>query len=356
MLSAAAAALVCLAGGCVNVPNPLPGKDPVPVKPDTLPVAMRWVDTLGANIDKTVEITTLDIDAPYNIDIPRGFSAAGAGLNRMVCVAPNGASVKFSIRENLPGGTLDFWRKIITRSLVQKYKFRVLEDKGFRTPENLNGWIFTGQRIVKGKVYKYKLALISWCDELYLAELSGAAKAFDATVSAFDKSLKTFDLAFWRMQHDANCTNPFLRYDPVRVIPQAERGLFKTSWTPIQLGFIPYVQLWDSPGKVYGLALNFFYLKQQRVGGISYSLFNAVKESYGIQLGGFFSAAEENCGLSIGVLYNAVRVNNGLTIGLITRGEEGSHGVQIGLLNFNSSADYPFCLPFINFPLYSCNR
>lgn len=353
----AVAALLCIAGGCINVPNPLPGKKAVDLKqPIALSLPMRFVEGFGANIDKTTEITTLDIVAPFCMELPEGFGAAGAGLNSMICVSPAGASLKLSVRENIPLATLDIWRQFVIRSLVQKHKYKILEDKGFKTTENLNAWSVTAQCTVKGKSYKYKLVMISWCNTLYMAELSGSSRVFDATVGAFDTALKSCDLAFWRMRHAYSCTNPFLRFDPVKVTPHAERGLFATSWTPLQLGFIPYAQLWDSPSKVYGLGLNLFYLKQQRVGGISYALFNAVKESYGIQLAPFFSAAEENIGLSIGLLYNAVRVNNGLTIGLITRGEEGSHGVQIGLLNFNSSPDYLFCMPVINFPIFSCFR
>jgi hypothetical protein len=56
------------------------------------------------------------------------------------------------------------------------------------------------------------------------------------------------------------------------------------------------------------------------------------------------------------LLYNIIHKNNGLSIGLINRAEEGSHGVQIGLLNFNSSPDYLYCFPIINFPIFACFR
>ncbi|MBO5723345.1 MAG: hypothetical protein J6S58_00805 [Lentisphaeria bacterium] len=357
LFSMAAVALLNIAGGCINVPNPPAGKDPVCLKnPVELALPMRWIENLGAQVEKNAESTTLDIQAPFSMEIPKGFSAVGSALNAMICTSPYECSLKLSTRENYPGATLSFWRQVITRVLIEKHQFRILEDKGIVTSENLKGWSVTAQRAVKGKNYKYRLVLIHWEGTLYLAELAGRSRAFDAAAADFEKALRSCNLAFWRMRHAADCTNPFLRYDPVQVIPSAKRGLFATSWTPLQLGFIPYAQLWDSPSNVYGLALNLFYLKQKRVGGISYGLFNAVKESYGIQLAPFFSAAEENIGLSIGLLYNAAQVNNGLTIGLITRAEEGSHGVQIGLLNFNSSPDYLFCLPIINFPIFKCFR
>ena len=357
LLSMAAAALFCFAGGCVNVPNPVPGQETVNLKtPPGLAMPMRWIENFGANVDKTAEITTLDIQFPFSMELPKGFSAAGSGLNTLIAVSPYECSLKLSTHENFPGATLGFWKHVITRVLIEKHQFVILEDKGFKTTENVSAWSVTAQRKINGKDYKYKLVMMSWDDTLYIAELFGRIRAFEASIVAFDTALRSCDLAFWRIRHDNNCTNPFWRYDPVKVIPFAKRGLFETSWTPIQLGFFPFAQLWDSPSKVYGLGLNLFYLKQQRVGGISFALFNAVKESYGIQLAPLFSAAEENIGLSVGLLYNATRVNNGLTVGLITRSEEGSHGVQLGLLNFNSSPDYFFCFPLINFPVFACFR
>ena len=357
LLSMVAVAVLGIVSGCVNVPNPVPGNEPVNLKnPVKVAMPMRWIESFGAVVDKTAEITTLDMVAPYSMDIPKGFSAAGSALNAIICVSPYECSVKLSTRENLPGATLSFWRQVISRVLIEKHNYKIIEDKGFKTSENVSAWKVTGLRTVKGKAHKYKLVVMLWGDTLYFAELFGRARAFEAGEKEFDTALLTCNLAFWRMRHAYECTNPFLRFDPVKVVPHANRGLISTSWTPIQLGFFPYAQLWDSPSNVYGFGINLIYLKQQRVGGISYALFNAVKESYGIQLAPFFSAADENIGLSIGLLYNAVRVNNGLTIGLITRGEEGSHGVQIGLLNFNSSPDYPFVMPIINFPIFSCFR
>ena len=357
LLSMASVALLCIAGGCVNVPNPVPGKEPVCLKnPAKLALPMRWVEMFGANVDRTAEITTLDTVAPYRMEIPAGFSAVGSALRSMICVSPYECSLKLSTRENLPGANLNNWRQVITRVLIEKHNYKIIEDKGFKTSENISAWSVVGLRNIKGKDHKYRLVMILFDDTLYIAELFGRAKAFEAANCSFETALRSCDLAFWRGRHYYSCTNPFSRFDPVKVVPHAGRGLFATSWTPIQLGFFPYAQLWDSPSNVYGLGLNLFYLKQNRVGGISFSLFNAVKESYGIQLAPFFSAADENIGLSIGLLYNAVRANNGLTIGLVTRGEEGSHGVQIGLLNFNSSPDYFFCMPIINFPVFACFR
>ena len=357
LFSMAAVAVLCIAGGCVNVANPLPGKEPVNLKqPVKLAMPMRWIESFGANVDKTAEITTLDTVAPYSMDIPAGFSAAGSALNSMICVSPYECSMKLSTRENLPGATLRSWRQIFIRVLMEKHNYQIIEDRGFKTSENLNAWTVTGQREIAGKNHKYKLVIIQWEGTLYIAELFGRAKAFETALTPFETALVSCNLAFWRMRHAYDCTNPFLRFDPVKVVTQRNRGLIDTSWTPLQLGFFPYAQLWESPSKVYGLGINLFYLKQDRVGGISFAPFNAVKESYGVQLAPFFSAAEENIGLSVGLLYNAVQVNNGLTIGLVTRAEEGSHGVQIGLLNFNSSPDYLFCMPIINFPIFACFR
>jgi hypothetical protein len=290
------------------------------------------------------------------MDIPDGFSAVGSGLNSMICVSPMEASVRMLRRNNLPGGTLDFWRKVISRVLIEDHGYEILADNGLETTERVNSWTVTGKRIVEGAEYKYKLVMASFEGELYMVELFGSTAAFDASEKAFDRAVDSMDLGFWRMRHERDCTNPFLAFDPVKVTPPEGTGLFKTSWTPLQLGLFPYVQLWDSPSHVYGIGLDLFFLDQKRVGGISFSLFNAVKESYGIQLAPIAAASEENCGLSIGLLYNIIHKNNGLSIGLINRAEEGSHGVQIGLLNFNSSPDYLYCFPIINFPIFACFR
>lgn len=359
LLIAAAGVLCTLVAGCMNTPNPVPNTDPVPMKairPAGMNVPMRWVDDLGSSGDFTKDITSLNMFAPYIVDMPVGFSAVGAGLDSLICAAPNGAAIKFFVKENMPGATLDFWRQIILRSLMQKQSYQILQDRGFRTTENIPAWQVTAVRKSGKDEYKYCLTAASFGDKLYLAEMYGKSMAFDESAAAYQQAIASMDIGFWRVRHLYECTNPYLAYDPVLVTPKAGRGLINTSWTPIQLGFMPWAQLWESTSNVYGLDINLLVNEQKRCAGISYGLFNAVKESFGIQIGALMSAAEWNCGLSIGVLYNLVRDNDGVSIGLINRAEEGSQGIQIGLLNFNSSPDYLSWFPIINFPLFSCFR
>ena len=359
LLTAVAGAICTLAAGCMNTPNPVPNQDPIPMKvaiPAGMKVPMRWVEALGSSTDHTKEITSLNMFTPYLVDVPAGFSAVGAGLNSLICVSPEGASIKFFVKENVPGGTLDYWRKTIVRSLIEKHNYQILQDKGFRTTENIPAWSVTAVRKYQGEEYKYALTAASFGDKLYLSEMYGKSLVFDAAVPAYQQAVASMDLGFWRVRHLYECTNPYLAYDPVLVTPKADRGLINTSWTPIQLGFMPWAQLWESTSNVYGLDINLLVNEQKRVAGISYGLFNATKESFGIQLAPLMGATEWNCGISIGLLYNLVRDNDGISIGLINRAEDGSQGIQIGLLNFNSSPDYLSWFPIINFPLFACFR
>lgn len=359
LLIAAAGVLSTMVAGCMNTPNPVPAQDPIPLKvvrPAGMNIPMRWVDELGSSTDHSKEITSLNMFAPYKVDMPAGFSAVGTGLNSIICVSPEGASIKYFVKENVPGGTLDFWRKLISRSLMEKHNYRILQDKGFRTTENIPAWTITAARMYNNEEYKYALTAVSFDGNLYLSEMYGKSLVFDAAAPAYQQSVASMDLGFWRVRHLYECTNPYLAYDPVVVTPKAGRGLINTSWTPIQLGFMPWAQLWESTSNVYGLDLDLLVNEQKCVAGISFGLFNAVKESYGLHVGALMGATERNCGLSIGLLYNLVRDNDGVSIGLINRAEEGSQGIQIGLLNFNSSPDYLSWFPIINLPLFSCFR
>lgn len=358
-----AAALLFGGFGCVNYPNPMPDKSPVAFKnPMHLDLPMRWVALLGKDVDTVAKFSTLDAVKPFPFLIPCGFGAAGSGFDSIICVNPTEVSARFFTRMNMPGARLPFWRHTILRVLIEQHNYKIILDEGFKTTENINAWRVTGIKTIVNKKtgakkdYKYKLVMAIWGDTLYMAECYGRIKAFDAAEKSFDKAISTMDLAFWRIIHQPPVFDPFFFYDNVAVHPQHNTGIWCPSWTPLQLGFFPYGQIFCSTSNVYGLGFDLFFLNQNRTCGISYGLFNAVKENYGIHLAPLVGATEKNCGLSIGVLYNNIRVNNGLSIGLVNRAEEESHGVQLGLLNFNSSPDYPFFMPIINFPFFALFR
>ncbi len=348
------AAIGLLAGAGCTTPSELPDQFPVRTHvPAGVNLPMRWVELLGKNVDKTPEITTLDTVPPYSLEIPRGFGAVGSGLNSMVCVSPQEASVRFFVRENMPGAKLNFWRSVIYRTLKEDQGYKILKEHAFKTTENLNGWKITGIRTIQRETYKYKFVMVTFDDTLYMAEFYGKEKVFDENERAFDAAIDTMDLAFWRIIHGRNNTEPFFAFDPVAVMPKSGNGLFGTSWTPLQLGLFPYCQIFESKSNVYGLGLNLFVMDQNVTCGISYALFNAVKRSYGIHLAPLWGATEKNYGLSIGLIYNQIRENYGLSIGLVNRAEKNSRGVQLGLLNFNSDPDYFYCFPIINLPVFS---
>ncbi len=341
-----------LLAGCAT-PSELPDNSAIKTSiPVGVELPMQWVKLLGKDVYKTPEISTLDTQAPYCVEIPRGFGAVGSGLNSMVCVSPQEASVRFFTKENLQGAKLNFWRNVICRVLMEEHGYKILKEEGFKTTENLDAWKITGIRAIEGINYKYKLVVVTFDNMLYMAEFYGKEAVFNDTEKAFDSSIDTMNLAFWRIIHGRDNTEPFFVFDPVKVTPKSDNGLFGPDWTPLQLGFFPYGQIFDSASNVYGLGLNLFGMSQNTTCGISYALFNAVKENYGIHLAPLWGTTEKNCGLSIGLLYNQIGVNNGLSIGVINRAEKNSNGIQIGLLNFNTDPDYFYCFPIINFPLF----
>ncbi len=343
-----------LAGAGCATPSELPDNSAIQTSvPEGVKLPMRRVSLLGKNVDKTAEITTLDTQSPYSVEIPRGFGAVGSGLNSMVCVSPQEASVRFFTKENLPGAKLNFWRNVLYRTLKEEHGYKILNEQGFKTTENLDAWKITGIRTIERENYKYKLVVITFDKTLYMAEYYGKEAVFNANEKAFDDAVDTMNLAFWRIIHGRDNTEPFFAYDPVKVTPKSDNGLFGPDWTILQLGFFPYGQIFDSKSNVYGLGLNLFVMDQNTTCGISYALFNAVKESYGIHLAPLWGSTEKNYGLSIGLIYNQIRENNGLSIGLINRAEKNSHGVQIGLLNFNTDPDYFYCFPIINLPVFA---
>ena len=158
-------------------------------------------------------------------------------------------------------------------------------------------------------------------------------------------------------------------------------GLFNVSWTPLQLGIFPGLQLFgksDTCGlslflladsgstNNYGMQIAPLILRRKCNYGLSMAIFSLFGENnYGMQLAlitygkenkgaavGFYTVTQVNNGLQLGILTESVsrtetasRSNFGVQIGMYNKAES---GLQFGLLNYNPNANIKY-LPFFNY-------
>jgi hypothetical protein len=174
------------------------------------------------------------------------------------------------------------------------------------------------------------------------------------------------------------CGFALMAHFPMSVAAEKQKGAFNVTFTPLQLGVFPDIQLFY--GKTHTFAALALLGVMQESSLLSFAPVNGLKNNYFLQTGFllavtennyFLSAAlinfaDKNCGMQIGILGNASSIGSGIQLGSVNlQGKmqiglynidggfqlgvlnKGS-GIQIGLLNYNPESYIPW-MPLVNF-------
>lgn len=164
---------------------------PRQVAGDPLGLPFAWVSRLGDGlVAGSVESTPRKagwFSGGPKFDPPSDFVRYYSDENLVEAVNADGMRIKVQKHENFDKGNLEFWKKLVRRSLIEIRAVAV----GREDSVDNNAWLVTGTREVAGSQYGYLLLLSRSDRNLFTFEAWGPKAQFEAARAALEKSAKS---------------------------------------------------------------------------------------------------------------------------------------------------------------------
>lgn len=172
----------------VKVNSPLPQQDLV----ETLP--FPWIEELAADLSPASKrpvaygkVSTGGI----KLTLPASFVKFSAGDDQLQAMNADGVMVKVSRRLNYDNGSLDFWTKLIQRSLVQRKSLKLAEGKTLSLGTGASANVINGVKEIARNQHGYLLCIACDAKYVYTYEAWGLNESLAAERAGIEASMAT---------------------------------------------------------------------------------------------------------------------------------------------------------------------
>ncbi|MBI4834673.1 MAG: DUF4349 domain-containing protein [Planctomycetes bacterium] len=162
-------------------------KNPTVIQQISLPLPFPWLNELGLDhiLNYSPETRGKGSSSKFKMENPEGFVRMEypGWQHGIRLISADGINICVSVKPNLKGGALDFWRKLILRALVEGKAYSPISEEKLKTKKGAEGVILQfGTEQASGKAYRYDIAIFAKessfllfikTRKLYLVEISG---------------------------------------------------------------------------------------------------------------------------------------------------------------------------------------
>jgi len=163
------------------------------VKLKQIPLPFSWVARLGLENALNYRETKGDMEW-FKMDIPEGFVKVkySGHLHGLRMVSADGVTVAVSTQENPEGGTIEFWKNMIRRALVEGRAYAPIGEEKFQTNRKIDGIVLQFENDQAfGKPYRYDIVIFVTKKVVYIIEIAGPAEMIKNSYEKIKNALIT---------------------------------------------------------------------------------------------------------------------------------------------------------------------
>lgn len=160
-------------------------------------IPFEWVRTIGDGLARP----TMENYGPFvsswsriKFDLPESYVLYYQKDYRTMAISADNNMIVVRRHENYKGGSLEFWRKLIRRQLVEVRAFSVKGEDTVSLDSRDKAVLFTARKEIGKQAYAYILAVASSDDYVYTYEAWGLADKLEPDLEAIEKSIKSMKI------------------------------------------------------------------------------------------------------------------------------------------------------------------
>ena len=180
----------------------VPSPQQVPVRN----VPFGWIARLGEGLFRNYAGDYVSDDMPFDIELPEGFVPVSSSQGTLVAVTAQQGVLRLSKVANHTGGTLEFWRQIVSSALTEQMFNTLSLEHEILIGEDRRAVEFIMPKQYFNEDYLCSVVLFTnydqWCvsgsGDIFIVEFAAPVAEFEQRQEVIGLALESVDLSWWR--------------------------------------------------------------------------------------------------------------------------------------------------------------